>query len=90
VGCCQTLEVSVDYITATADGPLDNLHAAETAGVVALLLSLEEVELVIRAFLQRIALEMGKVVPLAESLDVVIANGLRLRRGVARVLVDLR
>jgi hypothetical protein len=38
------LKVRVDHILSAADGPFDNLHAAETAGPVALLAALELVE----------------------------------------------
>lgn len=86
----RTLEVRVNNIVAAANGPLDNLHATQATGVVALLLSLEEVELVVCTGAKRIALKVGEVVPLAKSLDVVVTERFGGRCSVARVFVEGR
>lgn len=87
--CVHRLEVRVDDVLAAADGPLDNLHAAEAAGVVALLAALELVELVVCAAAQRIGAEVREVVPLPEGLDVVFGEWCRVLGGVSGIFVDL-
>ena len=83
------LEVRINHVLAASDRPLDDLHAAEPAGPVALLAALERVQLGVCVAVERIGAEMREVIPLPERLDVRITQGYRLLCCVARVLVDL-
>lgn len=85
-----SLEVRVGNVTSTTNGPFDNFHAAESTGVVRLLLALKLVKLTVCAARKRVAFEMREVIPLLESFDVVLAKGLGWLCGIARILVELR
>jgi hypothetical protein len=84
------LEVRLDNILTATNGPLNNLHAVESAGPVALLVALEAVELVVCSVAEGLAVEVGEVIPLSESLDIAVNQRRRCLVDVARILVDLR
>ena len=83
------LKVSVDNVVSTANSPLDDFHAADTAGIVRLLATLERVVFLVRTSGKSLGFKVGEVVPLTESFDVVFAKRKGRGRGIAGILVNV-